>query len=155
MPTKATPADLFNLDEWVGRPPLIAVPELIVPGLGGTVTIVLRANDIDDIDWVNAQIKADDSLDENELFMHRMCVAVLKGKVTQDQVDDTAYLPTENIATDPVLTTEQVRKLRKQLYEGQWLVLTTALSNASMTPPVEVTAPSSPRSSRGRGTSAP
>lgn len=154
MPTKATAADVFDLDNWIERPPLIAMPELIVPGMGGTVTIVIRANTVDDVEWIDQYLEKNPGTDENQVWLHRMCVAILKGAVTQEQVDDEKFLPTADL-TEGLLDLDRVRKLRKQLYEAQWLVVTTALATASLkAPTAAVTAPSSPRSSRARGTSA-
>lgn len=137
MPTKATPADVFDFDAWIGRPPLAKVT--VFPTGGGKKTIVVRANNVEDNEWLQGLFKEDDSLDPGELLLTRCIVGIWQGG--EDVVD----LDTVDIPAEPIMTRESVRKIRLGLLEAQWMLVEGTMQKASLTRP-EPDAPSSPKS---------
>lgn len=138
MPTKATPADLFDFDAWMGRPPLESC--LVTPMSGGRKTLIIRANNGDDNTLGQEWAKANPDGDENEFYLHRCLVGIWQGE------KDPKDIPTADIPADPIITVEQVRKLRNAILEKQWLLVTNTLALASLTAPEDPSAPSSPKS---------
>lgn len=122
MPTKATPEDLFDFESWLGRPKLAAA--VVTPQSGGTRTIVVRANDVDDNEVAMDEAakvprhRYNDRL--YEVLVARCIVAILPG----DSVD----LDKVEIGSD-LVDLDGVHKLRKSI-GGQWVKVVEAVDSA-------------------------
>lgn len=138
MPAKATASDLFDFDAWMGRPPLTAVT--VTPASGGRKTLIIRANNGDDNELGQAWAKANPDGDENEFYLHRCLVGIWQGEKSAEEV------ATSEIPADPIISLDQVRKLRNSIYEKQWLLVQNTLALASLTAPEDPEVPSSPKS---------
>lgn len=138
-----TAEDLFDVDAWATRPALRACVIRRGTGKGrGEVTLVVRANDVDDNIAVEELKKQHPDTDEMELTIHRCLVALLKGSQTDSETLDALPIPAE-----PILTVGQVHQLRKEIREGQWQLLVSTLVTASLAAvDDEPDAPSSPES---------
>lgn len=136
MPTQPLPADLFDFDEWINRPPL---------GQIGITTlnrkqwnIVVRANNVDDNEWTTQYLKDHEgTADGDEVLLSRCVVQITRGgNVDLDEVE---------IPTESPITPEAMRKLRRQMLEAQWSLLCAVMTRTSLTRP-EPEAPSLPKS---------
>lgn len=136
MPTEALPADLFDFEDWIGKPPMAQAA--IVMRNRKQWNLVLRQNTVEDNEWAQKWIKDNESeFDPEDVLIARCLVQVTRG----GNVD----LEAVEVPDESPLSPDAVRRLRKGAAEVQWALVNAAMMTASFTRP-EPEAPSSPKS---------
>lgn len=135
MPAQPLPADLFDFDEWLHRPPMGQVQ--VVTRNRKKWNIVVRANNVEDNEWAQQYVKENESPDPDEVLLSRCVVQITPG----GEVD----LAEVEIPDESPIDPAGMRKLRRQMLEAQWTLLLAVMTKTSLTRP-EPEAPSSPKS---------